>query len=122
MASRFALTSKKLAKVDGQQGLVYKTLESLGSATVEELAKAITPEVKTVQTPERIAAYYVCVLKKSGHIAPVSAEPTLDELVARRDALEVQYEDAIAAVEAARAAIAAAHEADVEVDAEQPAE
>jgi hypothetical protein len=113
-ASRYTTTSKALKNVTGQQGLVYKALANLGSATVEELTAAIAPDVKTVQTPERIAAYYVCVLKKSGHVVAVSADgPTLDELVARRDMLEAQYDEAIAAVEAARAAIAANFDADV---------
>src|SRR6187551_1544631 len=69
-ASRYVFTGSALPENSnkGQLELCVRHLRILGSATAEELAQAIKPELKTVQTPERIAAYYLCVLKKAGSV------------------------------------------------------
>lgn len=71
----------------GQSALVYERFQ-LGACTIKEVVAHLEghPKFVTVQTPERIAAYYICVLKKSSHIVAVSTKvdeynPDLDESV-----------------------------------------
>jgi hypothetical protein len=73
-AAKYQLTGKAVANLKGQQGLVVRALMDGGAQTVAEVAERIKAELVTVQTPERIAAYYVCVLKKSGHVVEVPAD------------------------------------------------
>lgn len=53
----------------GQQALCVERFMQ-GPANCEELTEFLKghPKFSTVQPAERIAAYYICVLKKSGHI------------------------------------------------------
>jgi hypothetical protein len=53
----------------GQQALCVERFMQ-GPANCEELVEFLKahPKGATTQTWERIAAYYICVLKKSGHI------------------------------------------------------
>jgi hypothetical protein len=101
-ASRYSFVdgAKLPANADkGQLGLCVRHLRTLGSATAEELAAAIKDELVTVQTPERIAAYYLCVLKKAGSVratdatAPRTAEDIraeIDRLGKRMDELDAE--------------------------------
>jgi hydrogenase maturation factor HypF (carbamoyltransferase family) len=70
----YAVTTRK-GEFRGQCALVYERLRT-GPCTIKEIVAHLDahPKFVTVQTSERIAAYYICVLKKSGHIAPVSTE------------------------------------------------
>jgi hypothetical protein len=72
----YSITSKAGAPAKGQAGLVYERF-ALGACTIKEVVAHLEghPKFVTVQTPERIAAYYICVLKKSGHIAAVAETP-----------------------------------------------
>jgi hypothetical protein len=67
-AHTYARTSKNASGFSGQKGQVWAAMAQPG--TVAEIAERLkrNPKFSTVQTPERIAAYYVCVLKKSGHV------------------------------------------------------
>src|SRR5262245_2928269 len=53
----------------GQQALVYERFAQ-GACDIKHVVDHLDahPKFSTVQTSERIAAYYICVLKKSGHI------------------------------------------------------
>jgi hypothetical protein len=57
----------KLAK---QESIVLTAIRNLKSATLEEIAaECVDLGLKTRQTPERIAAYYIVSLKKLGLVA-----------------------------------------------------
>jgi hypothetical protein len=103
-ASRYVFTGSALPENSnkGQLELCVRHLRILGSATAEELAQAIKPELKTVQTPERIAAYYLCVLKKAGSVRTVDAatprtSAQIEDEIARHgaaiDALELELNE-----------------------------
>lgn len=75
----YARTVKVGFPTKGQAGLVYERF-ALGACTIKEVVAHLDghPKFVTVQTAERIAAYYICVLKKSGHIVAQSAEPVVE--------------------------------------------
>ncbi len=83
-AATYTRTSKAL-KAKGQCAQVEAALARLGGrGTVTQIAAELEkdPNFSTVQTTERIAAYYVCVLKKSGHVAAVdTATPRTQEQI-----------------------------------------
>ncbi len=47
---------------------VVSALESLKNPTSAEVAEFIAPKIKTVQTPERIATYYLTELRHKGFV------------------------------------------------------
>jgi|SoimicMinimDraft_6_1059734.scaffolds.fasta_scaffold18067_1 hypothetical protein len=50
-----------------QESVVLNAIRNLGSASLEEIAaECVELGLKTKQTPERIAAYYIVSLKKLG--------------------------------------------------------
>jgi hypothetical protein len=103
MATVFSLTGKKLENLTGQQGLVFRALSELSNATIEQITDHIKVNgLKTVQNPERIAAYYVCLLKKSGHVTTSDspAEESIETLVKLRDFYESKLDEVIAKIEA----------------------
>lgn len=94
-AKLYAVTGRSFSG-RGQQALVYARFAS-GACTIKEVVASLeaNPEFSTVQSAERIAAYYICVLKKSGHIAVIPSEAApvkadcnaaIDELIAERNA------------------------------------
>jgi hypothetical protein len=93
-ASAYKLTGKRLnPQWSGQKALVVQAFTSIPkeSLTVSEIAKFLDlhPKFSTVQSSERIAAYYVCILNKEGYIARAENvddnAPSLEELYRMRD-------------------------------------
>lgn len=74
-AARTYTTTSKKSDARGQAALVYERLAQ-GPCTIKEVVAHLDthPKFVTVQTSERIAAYYICVFKKSGHIVEVNPE------------------------------------------------
>jgi hypothetical protein len=74
-ATTYASTNRPF-KGTGQQRLVMERFHK-GACTIKEVVAHLEghPQFHTCQTAERIAAYYICVLKKSGHIVAVEAQP-----------------------------------------------
>ena len=105
-ANRFQLTNKKQNFRAGQQLCVYNAIARLDRpALVSEIANELENDktFSTTQTPERIAAYYVCLLKKSGHVEIVNAEPaipTLEELHAQLEKIETRRLEILQLIEA----------------------
>jgi hypothetical protein len=77
-AKLYARTPRKFVG-SGQQALVVERFD-LGSCTIKEVVAHLEahPKFHTCQSAERIAAYYICVLKKSGHIVVTDAEPVVE--------------------------------------------
>lgn len=103
-AATYVRTVKAL-NAKGQCAQVEAALARLGGrGTVEQIAAELANDAtfRTVQTPERIAAYYVCVMKKSGHVAAVdtAAAPTPEQLRAERDRLAARIDEITAVLEA----------------------
>jgi len=80
-AARYELSNPEAAfEGKGQAALVHEILKS-GPKLVKEIETALVadPRFKTRQDPLRIAAYYVCVFKKSGVVRSVTAAaPAVD--------------------------------------------
>lgn len=85
----------KVGTFKGQCGQVQAAIQRVGrdfrvADVVPELES--DPTFTTTQTPERIAAYYVCVLKKSGHLIAVDATAprTLESVSEELDRVEAR--------------------------------
>jgi hypothetical protein len=111
-ASAYLLTGKKLNKDwTGQKKLVVEAfLSTPEPLTVSEIANFLDshPKFNTVQSSERIAAYYVCILNKEGYISRASekenAEMPISELEKIRDFYLSKADAVIERIENARLA------------------
>ena len=79
-AANYALLPGSKFDGKGQAKLVFDILaaksEPVAVAVVARELEA-NPAFKTRQTPERIAAYYICVFKKAGIVAATTADVPL---------------------------------------------
>jgi hypothetical protein len=67
----YTLTGKA-PKCSGQARLVYDAFKALGQTNLHSVAEWLEKNgLKTVQTSERIAAYYISVFKSSGVVREV---------------------------------------------------
>ena len=65
----------------GQQALVFEFFATRpNGGDIKDLVRFLEshPKFSTNQTAERIAAYYICVLKKSGHIILLESSDKVD--------------------------------------------
>lgn len=78
-AHAYRLTGKAGWSANGQQALVHERFAQ-GPCTIKEVVAFLDshPKFSTVQSSERIAAYYICVLKKAGYLEKVSPEPVVE--------------------------------------------
>lgn len=87
MAKKYELTGK-VPKVSGQARLVYDGFKALKVTDLHELATWLENNgLKTVQTPERIAAYYISVFKSSGVATEVNVEELSATVSAQQSAI-----------------------------------
>jgi hypothetical protein len=71
-AGTYQVTMKELKGAKGQKAQVYEALAQAPGTYAEIADRLATMEgFRTKQTPERIAAYYICVLKSTGHVVEV---------------------------------------------------
>lgn len=87
-ARTYRLTSKSGWSANGQQALVHERFAQ-GACTIKEVVHFLDthPKFVTRQNSERIAAYYICVLKKAGYLEEV----TVAEFVPEADADNVAW-------------------------------
>lgn len=65
-----APSAKMELKLAKQESIVLQAIRNLGSASLEDIATECQDlGLKTRQTPERIAAYYIVSLKKLGLVS-----------------------------------------------------
>jgi hypothetical protein len=65
----------------GQQAICVEFFDTRpNGGDIKDLVRFLEshPKFSTNQTAERIAAYYICVLKKSGHIVLTESSDTVD--------------------------------------------
>jgi hypothetical protein len=80
ITKRYARTSKGFSG-RGQQALMVEFFDSRpNGADIKDAVRYLEahPKFSTNQTAERIAAYYICVLKKSGHIVLTESSDRVD--------------------------------------------
>lgn len=89
--TKFTRTAKAAKESKGQAALVLAALSTETGKTIPEITAAIVEAgLKTVQAPERIAAYYLTIFKKQGIVTASVEETPADDT----DAVAESDEDA----------------------------